>query len=375
MKSYGISTLCAASVLVVAMGGCREAALDEDAAAVPIGLLADVDENGDVLQSYVEAARLAVERVNGSGGVLLGGRRRRVELQVAPASDARTALAGALELVNRRRVVAVVGPYDLASALPVATLAEASGVPMMLPAETVAGPTVNRSFVFRATPRDTEQGLSLARFATEELAGTRIAAVYDPSSPGSAAVAKSFRVGATGFEGTMTGIELGDETLGRLRDARPDVVLLLVEGEPAVRLVREARRAGVVAEMIGLDMHGELALGELGPMSVAVSWSHVVPTEVSRTFVETFRARLATAPRTNDALTFDAVGLVLAAMARAGTDEREAIRRGLREMTDYPGVSGVISYDGSAYPKKPLALIEARDGEVRFRRWLPLFGS
>ncbi len=77
-----------------------------------------------------DGAILAADEINAAGGIAAGGGRRTIRLVVEDSEEGpESAVSKALKLINRDRVVALVGLPRSYSAIPVARLAEQYGDP------------------------------------------------------------------------------------------------------------------------------------------------------------------------------------------------------------------------------------------------------
>ncbi len=75
---------------------------------------------------------------------------------------------------------------------------------------------------------------------------------------------------------------------------------------------------------------------------------------------------MVTVPNGLSALTYDAVRLVADAISRAGTTEREALRRALAATRGFRGATGSLTMDARRDAEKAAAIITIRDGRPAF---------
>ena len=214
---------------VVCCAGCSE-----PAPPIRIGLLpylsgTRIEFSG---QATVDAAELAVAEINAAGGLLVAGRRHRVELRIRDAGEqADVATAAALALINQDSVVALIGPQFSRDALAVAMLAEGDGIPMITPMASLPEVTRNRRYVFRAAFTDDEQGASLSRFAREVLHAQRAAVLYDVADDYARGLAEIFQRGFVAEGGVIVASEtfttdapVYRDQLGRIAVTQPEEI-------------------------------------------------------------------------------------------------------------------------------------------------------
>src|SRR6185436_5231323 len=122
-----------------ALSGMLALACKGPAPEIRIGVL--VEETGTRRESsgvgMMQSSRLAEQLVNASGGILVGGVTHRIRVIFRDIGDqADRATSQARDLLNRDSVVALVGPQFSRDAIPVSSLAEQAGVPMISPMST-----------------------------------------------------------------------------------------------------------------------------------------------------------------------------------------------------------------------------------------------
>ena len=155
--------VCGASLaIVLACGGS-----ERPANAIVVGHVASM--TGDTAtfgRSADQGMRMAIEKINAGGGVL----GRPIELVTeddrSVTEEARTA---AQKLIQRDRVVALLGEVASSRSLAAAPEAQRANVPMISPGSTNPKVTEVGDYVFRACFIDPFQGAVMARFAVEEL--------------------------------------------------------------------------------------------------------------------------------------------------------------------------------------------------------------
>lgn len=65
---------------------------------------------------------------------------------------------------------------------------------------------------------------------------------------------------------------------------------------------------------------------------------------------------------------YDAMGLIIDAIKRAQSTDPSAIREALSQTTNYPGVTGNISFNESRDPKKPLVILKISGNTVQYEQ-------
>ncbi len=181
------------------------------------------------------AARMAVDELNASGGVIIGGVTHRLALVERETANRPEAAADAARaLINLDSVDVVVGPQFSALAVAAGAVAEESRVPLVAPMASSPTVTDGRAFVTRLAFLDAEQGEVLARFAYDSLGMRRVGALYNAASDYGRGVVQLFGSAFTALGGRMVAAEsyniddTGDQSaqIARLLAGAPDGVLL-----------------------------------------------------------------------------------------------------------------------------------------------------
>jgi branched-chain amino acid transport system substrate-binding protein len=323
----------------------------------------------------VDAARLAVQAVNGAGGLDVGGRKQTVTLLMEDDQDnAQVATSAAQKLINQEGVAALIGPSISRDAIPVAGVAENARIPMISPDSTNPATTAGKKYVFRAAFIDPFQGRVIARFALTDLHARKAAVLYDIASVYNKGISDVFKHVFTGgggrvvaFESYFTGDKNFRPQLARIKRSGATVLFLPNYADDVPVQARQARQAGIHATLLGADAWSTLSPADLVHLDGAFfssSWNPNLRSAQSRAFVRAFRRAYNREPNDVAALTYDCVGLLFHAMQSQGKADPESIRSGLAHTTSYAGVTGRIGYHGSGDPVKSAVISEIKDGKI-----------
>jgi branched-chain amino acid transport system substrate-binding protein len=326
-------------------------------------------------EASLNGARLAVDELNAAGGVL----GRPVELVVEDnRSLAGESATAAKKLISRDGVVALIGECSSARTLEAASVAQAAGVPLVTPASTSPRVTQVGDCIFRVCFIDPFQGDVIATFARRRLGLKRAALLVDASAPYSVGLAEYFTRTFTALGGQVVASQKynGAESdfraqLTAIRAAQPDALFLPGYYLAAGLVARQAKELGMSATLLGGDGFEAPQLLEIGgPALEGAYYSTHFASEntgqVSRAFVAAYGARHGSVPNGLAALSYDAVKLVVDAIARAGTTERGALRRSLAATRNFEGVTGRTTINANRDADKDAAIITVRGGRLVF---------
>lgn len=360
------------------LASCGDSSKQE---TIKVGLI--VELTGDmpaVGASSKNAAELAVNEVNSTGGITLNGKAYPVELVIEDnASKADQSVAAANKLISQDNVVAIVGPNASLGAIPAAEIAEYNKTLLITPWSTNPKTTLDtttgkpKSYVFRACYTDPFEGRVLARFALEKLAAKKVAILYDVASEAPKSQADLFRVTFEELGGKTVAFETytaGDRDfsaqLTKIKSANPDIIFLPAYYNDVGLIAQQARRAGINQPLLGSDAWSSPELIKLSGGTVegdyfANHYATDIATPTAKKFIETYNKQYGNTPDDVAALTYDSMGLLFEALKKSPTLERQAIRDTLATISNYNGVTGDIKFTGgSGDPVKSAVIMQIK---------------
>ncbi len=345
---------------------------------IRIGVIAPLSgEAPGIGEATVWAAELAVHAVNEAGGLQVGETRYPLVLVVEDSKNIPdTAVTAARKLINQDNVIVLIGPQTSRNAIPVATIAENAGIPMISPYSTNPATTAGKRYVFRVPFVDSFQGAVLAHFALDDLDVQTAAVLYDIANDYNRDIAEFFQSAfvegggeIVAFEAYTTGAEEYDVQLAHIREAQPQVIFLPNYVYEVPFQVEEIRRAGIDAIILGSDSWDGVVFATNPAFDGAFFSAHFAPDDadaLKMDFVNAYQAAYGQTPNDIAALTYDAFGLLFEAIRNQGEVNPEAIRDGLGGIERYEGVTGTMTYSGSGDPAKSVNILRLKDGEPQF---------
>lgn len=367
--------LAAALCMAVAAAGCAPRP-----AEIKVGCNAELTGSIPMVgQSCKNGALMAVEEVNNAGGLEVGGKKYSIALVVEDCEDkAESAAAVAQKLINQAQVLAMIGPNASRNAIPAASIAETSKVPMISPWSTNPKTTEGKKYVFRACFIDDFQGVVTAKFAMDNLKAKTAAVLYDVGSEYNKGIAEIFKKtfeaagGKTvAFETYTTGDKDFSSQLTRIKDVNPDVLFLPNYYSEVPLQVQQAHKLGYKGKILGSDSWGSPEIIKLGGIDMEGHFfsTHYAPdiaTPVAQKFIRAYQAKYGSTPDDVAALTYDSFGLLFQAIKTAGKLEREAVRDALAGITRFEGVTGVLEFKGTGDPVKSAVILQIKDGAFKY---------
>jgi len=324
-----------------------------------------------------QAAELAVEEINASGGI----RGRPIELITRDdRGDPDSAVSVAADLVAES-VVAVIGHVYSGTTLAAAPVygAGTSPIPVITPSSSAPEIAQAGRHVFRLCPTDLEHGAALATWIREGLRLTQASVLYLNNAYGRG-VRQSFATRFTALGGVMLESDpyLGDSPdvsvyLDRIQaSGRSEVLVVAGNRSEALAVLTAARARGIMLPVVGgdglegIEQDGSIAEG----VTLSAAYFPTLDTPQNQRFVRTYLARFpgSVAPNQPAAAAYDAVYLLRDVIATAGSGRR-AIATALTtlgsDLPPYQGVTGILAYDGQGdLARMPVLIGTVRNGAV-----------
>lgn len=326
-------------------------------------------------QSTDEGIRLALDEINGAGGVL--GKQIRV-ITEDDQSKPTEAVNAVEKLISRDNVVAVIGEVASSNSLAAAPVAQGAGIPMLSPASTNPKVTEVGDYIFRSCFIDPFQGGVMAKFATNELKAKRLAVLYDVNSDYSMGLRQFFTEEIKRAGGEIVADEAYAQQdqdfrgqLTKIKNANPDAIYVPGYYTQVGAIARQAKELGINVPLLGGDGWDSEKTVEIGGDSINGNYftNHYSPAEDRpevKTFVDGYRKKYNKTPDAMAILGYDAMRLMADAIKRAGSTDGAKLRDALAATKDFPGASGSITIDANRNAQKPIVILKFEDGQQKF---------
>ncbi|MCL2777664.1 MAG: ABC transporter substrate-binding protein [Polyangiaceae bacterium] len=319
---------------------------------------------------------LALSEVNATGGIQ--GKKVRV-LYEDDKSTTQEASQKVRQLIDRDKVVAVLGEVASSRSLAGGLVANTKRVPLITPSSTAVEVTQGRDWVFRVCFTDDQQGRVAARFVKNDLKKTKVGIFFAAQDTYSSGLAKSFRDEFKKLGGEIVvdkGYQKGETNfttyLNELKANHPEIVFVPNYYNEMVQIARQAKQVGLPGStFVGGDGwdSANLLEGAGAELEGAYFTNHYapdVPWENSKKFVGEFRAKYKNMPSSLAAQGYDAAGLLFDAMRRAPVLTPEAIRKAIAETKDFAGATGTLTMDANRNAEKSIVLVKIQNKKFTF---------
>lgn len=323
-----------------------------------------------------EAVELAVEEINKAGGVK--GKPLKV-LMEDDKSKPEEATNKVLQLIDRDKVVAILGEVASARSRAGGIIANKKKVPMITPSSTHPDVTKDKPYVFRVCFTDDVQGKMGAQFVVNSLGKKKVAILFASDDLYSSGLAKEFRDEAKrlGAEIVKEKSFLKKETnfttyLSEIKGANPEIIYAPIYYNAMAPIARQAKADGIPGTMFvggdGWDAD-ELLKNAGEEMEGAYFTNHYapdVPWPRSQEFVKRYREKYNRTPSALAAQAYDATRLLADAIGRAKTDTPDGIRDAIAETKNFDGASGTITIDSERNAQKPVVVVQIKNRQFTY---------
>ena len=369
-KKFGVLTL--ASLMAVSLMGCGKggsAKSDEIRIGALFELTGAVANYG---KSSLNGAQMAVDEINGKGGI--NGKKIRL---VSADNKSEPSEAGnqATKLITKDKVAVIVGPCTSGSTAAASPVVRGSKVPLISPSATAPGITVDdkgkvRPYIFRVCFTDPFQGKILATFAVDELKLKKIAIYNDSSSDYSKGLAEVFAKTLESKGGEVVAQEAflaKDQdfkaTLTKLKAANPEALYVPAYYEEVSKIVKQAREVGITCPILGSDGWDSPKLVEIagadalnGTYYSSFYSSQDTDPHVQQ-FIKDYRKKYNAEP---DGFAINGY------IKQAGSTDGTKIAKALEGLKDFQMATGKMTVDSEHNPIVSCVIIRMKDGQPLF---------
>lgn len=381
MKRKGIFAL-ALSVLIatLSLAGCGNTDTTSNVqsggstnSTIKLGMIGPLSGDASIYGNAVKnGIELAIEEINEAGGVLGA----KVELEALDDKNDIAEAVNAYNSLSSKGITALIGAVTSKPSVAIAEIAAEEKMPMVTPTGTTPAITTYGDNIFRVCYTDPFQGTTMATFASEKLNAKTAAIIYDTSNDYSQGLATSFEetakekgISIVAKEGYGAEDKDFRTQLTKIQSSNPDVLFVPEYYQKDALIATQAKEIGLDIPMLGGDgWDGVLGvLDESNQKVVDNSYfaNHYSTTDTDKIitdFVDKYNSTYNEIPNAFAALAYDSAYIVTNAIAKAGSTDKEAINKALREI-EYDGVTGHIIFDENGDPIKTVSIIKLEADE------------
>lgn len=293
-------------------------------------------------------------------------------------SDKVESANAATRLVDKEKVVAMVGPAISGSMLAVGPICEEKQIPVISATATNPLVTQGKKFVFRACFLDPYQAAAAAVFARNDLKAETAAILSDIAQDYCVALGNFFKEEFEKRGGKIVveqNCKTGDQDfsaqLTTIINANPDILYVPNYYTEIALISRQARDLGFEGIILSADGADAPELFEVGGDAVEGLYHTAIwdatkgLNEVGQKYIDLYHQKYGKDPNMFGALGADAYLILIDAIKRAGSVDPVAIRDAMEETADLDVVTGKVTIEnGDAV--KPVVVRKVEGGKFNF---------
>ena len=333
------------AISLVALGAATAFAQTAGGEPVTIGVSGPLTgQNAQYGAQWKKGFDLALEEVNAKGGV--NGRPLQYVFEDSQA-DPRQTVAIAQKFVSDPKIVVEVGDFSSTASMAASPIYQRAGLVQFGFTNSHPNFTKGGDFIWSNSVSQADEQPRLAKYAAD-LGFKRLAVLYLNTDWGRQSqkifseAAKADGLDVVASEGYQPDEKDFRSTLVRVRDAKPDAIVLISYYADGALITRQIRTVGLTTPIVAsgsiyspkfIELAGDAANG-------VFTETNFFPGENRpevQTFVTKFRAKYNEEPDDFNAVAYDTIILLAAVMNQYGVD-RTAIRDGLAQIKDVPSV-------------------------------------
>ena len=376
MRLIILAGLCSAALLT-------GAAYAQSGAPIKIADVAELSGGGATVgNNWKNGIDLAVEEINAKGGIL--GRKNEVS-HADSQSNPGVARAQVQKALDGEPYV-LLGPGYSGSVKVTAPLAAEAGITQIMGGEAAELTQAGNKFLFRTSFGQQSSMPKVAKYINDELKAKSVAVVWvnnDFGRGGRDVITKEFnRLGIKVAADLSTEAGQADfaADVSKIKAAAPDAVFIYVNEEESARILKEIKRQGVTAPLIGettlvgqkvIELAGDAANGARGHVGLTTD----APVEAVKAFRDRFVKKYNYVPDHNGLKGYLAIYMVKATTEKMGKVDSKAFADTLHGLTiktsAEPNILMDVTFDQNGDIDRQGFLVEVVEGKQVVKQVLP----
>lgn len=332
-------------------------------------------DNAEYGIGFANAARLMVEKWNSEkGGVTVGDTVYTVEIvEYDDKSDSDEAVTIAEQIVSDSDIYGVIGHFASGICMAAAPTYQNNQYVNVSPSASHADYSGIGEYIFRNNTVITVETRTGADIAVNDLVGQNIGILSIDTEWGEGAGdAMEENIAEAGGNfvlrqvGSPSQVDFATE-IANFKASNCDVIMVAGMYETLAPFAVACQNSNYDVRLVGcsnaytnnlLEIAGDAAEGICAPVSFFAG--DIAPEK--QAYVQAYEAAYGNTPSALTTQAYDSVGILLEAIERAGTLDRESIKDAMYE-TDYAGMSGQTTFDSLGDAQKIFTKIMVRNGE------------
>lgn len=303
---------------------------------------------------------LAIDEINSKGGI----KGKKIEIICEDdAADPKKGVAAVNKLINIDKVKVIIGPLPSAVTLAVAPICEKNKIVIM---SSSSNPVITNAgdYIFRNWPSDDFEGSAMAQYTIKKGLG-KIAILHINNEYG-LGVANVFQKEYSMLGGKLLIIETYSQgssnmrsQLTKIKGYKPDAIYLIGHAKENGHVIKQAKDLNIKAQILGTvgiespDLINIAGKSAEGIIYTAPTFDPKSSNPVVKTFQDSYAQQFGTESNIFSAIMYDALKIIVLMIEKYDYDSNK-IKDGLYKLKNYPGVSGITTFDENGDVIKPI---------------------
>jgi len=321
-------------------------------------------------QNAKKGIDLAVGEINSSGGF-----RQRLLRVIYEDSKMNPAegVSAIRKLITVDKVPAIIGAMASSVTLAIAPIAEKNNVVLLSPASSAPAISKAGDYIFRNTYSDIYEGPRMGHYAYDRLNFREMAVLYINNDFG-VGLTTSFRQSFVKLGGKMVAKESYEQgssdfrtQLNKIKQSKPDAIYIVGYSEMG-QLLRQAKEIGVKSSFLSCIMFEDpkiLEIAKDAAEGIIYAYPAYDPNSGQQNisnFVSGFEQKYKKKPDIYAASSFDSLKILAHAMNKGGF-QPASIKKALYSIKDFPGITGLTTFDSNGDVTKPIGIKQVQNGK------------
>lgn len=340
---------------------------------IRIGAIAPVTgDKAEAGQSVWRSFQIAADDINAKGGVL--GKQIEIVLEDSKA-DAKEAVELTKKLADDDSICAVLGPMNSAEAIACAPIFDEYGLVELAPVASNNQYATMSPYSFTLAGRQSAEMPYFVEKCLQDYCGVKsIGVIWVNDDWGVSSIesmedaCEKLGIEVTAAESFNTGEKDFTAVLTKIRQTNPETLVLATQAAEGALILNQVQAMGWDIPVVGVGamysdqvilLAGEAAEGLVAPSCVFLSEDDPESWDYATRFYE----EAGFYPTTHGPLSYDSVVVLCAAIEKAGSTDRTAIRDAMMEISGVEGIAGTYEFTEDGDIIRAYRVLEIEDGK------------
>lgn len=364
-----IKILLAVTMLLV-FAGCQYNQQKKN----PIKVGAIIFQTGDAAQYGVwvkNGLEMAKDEINSKGGI----NGQPIELSYEDdKTDAQTAVTVMNKLLATQNLPIIISGLTSKSTLAIAPIAESKKVVLFSPCSSSPDITNSGDYIFRNWTSDNEEGRLMAEYAYNNL-GYRNMATLTINNDYGLGLQKVFSQRFKELGGTIVSSEEFPERttnfrtiIAKLKSQKFDAIYLPSHAKEVGSFLKQMKENNLSFKVLGCVTYESPELIQIagdaaeGVIFTTPAFNPDATDSTIQKFSAEYQKRFGSKPENFAAHSYDALNIIALAIQKGGYIS-DGIKNALYQISNYPGVSGLTTFDKNGDVKKPAMIKQVKNDQ------------